>query len=325
LSKICWGACTDNHTTFVYTEVFGCGNIGEKFVESYLRSGVDIEKYPLHVFGYSSDLREISPSKGVVLVTPAAFRRKRMRVINSHSIKYAYKRGHAGTALFWLLIILTTKQDKIIHIDSDTILLRDLVSKIDSELDSGFNLVGPRRPYLSNTQKVEFKENSIDLVQTCIFGFRKSKINRKRKILHLYRMILGTYNPSGEKTLDFFDPVSLEILNSKQLPKYLEFDQVGGLNEFGSRENKYEGLNNFPTLRKIDVGSAFIHFSAVGTGVNVYKNPDNNIPLEYADYALDRYALYSQIFFNDSLGRDLSQYKNLIVGLQNHLKEQGFY
>ena len=132
-------------------------------------------------------------------------------------------------------------------------------------------------------------------------------------------MILGTYNPTGLKTLDFFDPVSQEILGVTGKPHYLDFDLVGGLNQLGSRQNAHAALNDFPTLRKIDVGESFIHFSAVGSGINVFKNPKNNVPHEYAEYALDRYALYSQIFFKNNLGRDISQYQELISGVENLL------
>lgn len=322
MKTACWGECKESHPTFVYTEVFGCGEVGKVFIESYVNSGVDLDQFPIHVFGYRADLQSIPEMYGVKKIQLKIFRKQAYRYINSHSIRYAYKRGHAGTALTWLLILLTSNSEKIIHIDSDTILLKDLVSSIDSRLNDGYDLVGPRRPYKNNAQGIVFDEGAPDLVQTCIFGFRPSLITLDRKFLENYRMILGTFNPTGVRTLDFFDPVSLEILSNSGRTFFLDFNQVGGLNSEGNRDNKYAKLNNFQTLRKIDVGESFIHFSAVGTGVNVYNNPNNRVPLEYAEYALDRFALYSKIFFGNDLGRDLTEYDVLIEGLERILGQK---
>lgn len=321
MKKCVADGCKQKHDIFVFTEVFGCGEIGEIFAQSYLRQNSELNDLPIHVFGYKNDLEKITSSPNIIKVRLKPFGLSGLKLINEYSIRYLYKRGHAGTAALWTYVIRESKQKYIIHIDSDTVLLGDIVNDLANELTNNeIDLIGPARPYKHNSQKIQFEDDSPDLVQTCIFGFNTEKIDTKRPMIEMFRMVLGTFSPIGRKILDFFDPVSLEILGNRGKIAFLNHDDVGGLNLLGSRRNKYPELNDFPTIRKIDVGDKFIHFSAVGTGINVFNNPKNSIPHEYAEYALDRYALYSTIFLDDDLKRDLSEYAGLIRGLKNLTK-----
>ena len=46
--------------------------------------------------------------------------------------------------------------------------------------------------------------------------------------------------------------------------------------------------------------------------MNIYNNKLVNMADSYKQYALDRYALYCKIFYNEDLGVDLSSYQVLI-------------
>ena len=308
---------------FVYTEIYGCGKIGKIMAKSYLESGIDFRKYPLNVFGYKSDLDLIPNSVGIQKINLRYFGLPRTRFINNYLLRFLYKTGHRGTAALWAAVIRYRKKGYLIHIDSDTILIGNVVQNIVDYIFMDISLIGPARPYLKNAQGVHFEIGARDLVQTCIFSFRIEPWMSQFPLKKLFKMILGTFDTKGRKILDFFDPVSMKILDDGGTIMHLDFNSVGGINNLGSRSNSHSELNDFNTLRKIDVGSDFIHFSAVGSGVNVYKNKKHNLPFEYAEYAMDRYALYSQIFFQDDLGRDLSQYSDLIEKFHTFLDESG--
>ena len=291
--------------------------------KSYLESGINLEKYPLNVFGYKSDLDLIPNNVGIKKINLGYFGLRETRFINNYALRFLYKRGHRGTAALWAAIIRYRKKGYLIHIDSDTILIGNVVQRIVDLISREISLVGPARPYLKNAQGVHFESGARDLVQTCIFSVRIEPWMSQFPLRKLFKMILGTFDEKGRKILDFFDPVSMKILDDGGTIMHLDFNSVGGINNLGSRRNSYSELNDFNTLRKIDVGSDFIHFSAVGSGVNVHTNKKHKLPFEYAEYAMDRYALYSQIFFEDDLGRDLTQYSDLIEKFQLFLNQSG--
>lgn len=306
-------------TPFIFTEVYGCGQLGRIMGSSYLTSGIDYMQYPLNIFGYKRDLREIPESPGLVKINLGLLGLSGTRIVNNLSLKQLFKRGHRGTAALWLAVIRRKKDGNVIHLDSDIILLGDVVNTILGHINNGAALVGSARPYKKNAQGIAFDDEYKDLVQTSAFAFQIQPWMRSIRLISMFRMILGTYDYKSRKILDFFDPLSMKILDNGGKIEYLDFNSVGGINRSGSRKNIYEKLNDFNTLRKIDVGSDMVHFSAVGSGINVYNNKRHKVPFEYASYALDRYALYSSIFFNDDLGRDLTEYSELISQFKSFL------
>ena len=121
----------------------------------------------------------------------------------------------------------------------------------------------------------------------------------------------------GHPVLDFFDPVSFNILKNGGKIFNLDFNEVGGCNKEGSRDNDYPDLNNMDTQYKIEFGSKMSHFSAVGSGMNFFNNPQttNSVPRSYRDYAIDRYAVFCRIFYNEDIGIDISKYNQLYEGI----------
>ena len=133
-------------------------------------------------------------------------------------------------------------------------------------------------------------------------------------------MIRGTYSPSGRSLLDFFDPISLDIVNRGGRVHFLDPDDVGGINAIGSRENKYASFNDFPTEFKMDFGSKLIHFSAAGSGMYYHANPkDLRVPESYRSYAIDRYALYCKAIYDENVGVDVARYNSLIAAIRERL------
>lgn len=152
-----------------------------------------------------------------------------------------------------------------------------------------------------------------DVVSTNCFAFNKEKIT-KYDFETITRMTQGTYNPLNHNVLDFFDPVSFDILKNGGKISNLDFNDVGGCNKEGSRDNCFKEYNNDSTPFKIEFGEKLVHFSGVGSGMNFYHNKVNSKGIEsYKEYCIDRYALFCKIFYDEDLGIDLSQYKKLLL------------
>jgi hypothetical protein len=309
---------------FVWTEVFNCGEIGAVAIKSFLYHHPHTK---VHVYGGPDDLYKIPDDPNVIKVTLLSglkidiaswFWRKfslGVPLVTREYIKKGFKRGHLGTARLWAYLILSRSESRMIHFDSDIVFLGNIISDIADKLNS-FDLVGPVRNYKNNPQNLEQFKHLSDVTQTCCFGFNKSKLN-EHSYQELVRMCLGSYNPKGHSVIDFFDPVMFEILGNGGGIDFLNHNEVGGCNIFGSRQNKYASINDYDTPFKIDFGERLIHFSAVGSGNNIYRNQVVSVPESYRKYALDRYALFVRIFYGRDIGIDLSAYAPLINSLKD--------
>jgi hypothetical protein len=310
-------------STFVWTEVYNCGEIGAVAIRSFLAHH---PQTVVHVYGETQDLLEIPDAPTVIKqVLPKgnsselkSFMWRRFgigrQVITGDYLQKGFSRGHLGTARLWAYLIQSRPESRMVHFDSDIVFLGDVVTEIVDRLDS-FSLVGPVRNYKNNPNKLDNVRHLADVTQTCCFGFDKSKIDT-HSYGELVRMCQGAFNPKGHPVIDFFDPVMFEILGNAGTISFLPHDEVGGCNLEGSRNNAYADVNDFETPFKIDFGSKLIHFSAVGSGVNIYRNRTVRIPDSYRQYALDRYALFSKVFFGLDIGEDLSAYDALVRRLQ---------
>ncbi|HSI22291.1 MAG TPA: hypothetical protein VK959_04645 [Methylophilaceae bacterium] len=310
--------------TFVWTEVFNCGEIGRIAMLSYLAHHNAV---PVHVYGYAEDLAEI-PDHPLVI-------KKSMRsgiwaqvqylawsklglgkpVLTESSLHKGFNRGHLGTARLWSYLIMTRSEKHMIHFDSDVIFLGSVVQDVLDRMNRGASLVGQVRCYKNNPNKRNDVRHLQDVTQTCCFGFDRNRVN-PHSYGELVRMCLGSYNPKGHPIIDFFDPVMFEILGNGGQTDFLPHDEVGGCNLEGNRCNAYTKVNDYDTPFKIDFGSKLIHFSAVGSGINIYRNKSVRMAESYRQYALDRYALFAQTFFNKDIGVDLSGYEELIKYLR---------
>lgn len=304
---------------FIWTEVFNCGEIGRVALDSYLAHHKNL---PVHVFGFSDDLSDIPdhpmirkltfPSGGVAHLRHLVWSQLGVGtpIMTEESLREGFNRGHLGTARLWAYLIQTRSERHMIHFDSDVIFLGPVIQDIIDRLQHA-SLVGPVRAYRNNLNKRDDVRHLADVTQTCCFGFERTKIDQ-HGFRDLVRMCQGSYNPRGHPVIDFFDPVMFEILGNRGHITFLSHDEVGGCNPQGSRQNAFAAVNDFDTPFKIDFGSKLIHFSAVGSGVNIYRNKAVRIPESYRQYAIDRYALFAKVFYGHDIGMDLSSYAPLI-------------
>lgn len=308
-----------NSAPFVWTEVFNCGEIGRIALLSYLAHHRDV---PVHVYGFAEDLVEIPdhplarkcimPSGGIAQLRHLVWRYLGVGapILPKEALQKGFLRGHLGTAMLWAYLIQARTETHMVHFDSDVIFLGPAVHDVLDRLQ-GASLVGQVRCYRNNPNKRDDVRHLPDLTQTCCFGFERAKISRHR-YWELVRMCQGNYNPKGHPVLDFFDPVMFEILGNGGKIGFLPHDEAGGCNLEGSRRNAFAEVNDFDTPFKIDFGSKLIHFSAVGSGMNIHRNKAVRMPDSYRHYALDRYALFAKVFLHRDIGVDLSAYDRLM-------------
>lgn len=308
---------------FIWTEVFNCGEIGRVALDSYLAHHKNL---PVHVFGFSDDLAEIPdhpmirkltfPSGGLAHLRHLVWSQLGVGtpIMTEESLRKGFNRGHLGTARLWAYLIQTRSERYMVHFDSDVIFLGPVVQDVVDRLGHA-SLVGPVRAYRNNPNKRDDVRHLADVTQTCCFGFERTKIDQ-HGFRDLVRMCQGRYNPKGHPVIDFFDPVMFEILGNGGDVDFLAHDAVGGCNLDGSRRNAYAEINDFDTPFKIDFGDQFIHFSAVGSGMNIHRHRAVRMPESYRRYALDRYALYAKIFLGRDIGIDMSGYDGLIKILE---------
>ena len=318
---------------YIWTEIYNCGKIGKIALESFHKYHPD---HIVHVYGFEQDFEYIANFPNVV---PVIIPRRNIywriynRFLNSRPgfagkihremLKEGFEKGHLGTAKLWAYIIQNRKEQFLLHFDSDTVFLGNIIDEMIAKSEQ-FDIVGPIRSYKNNPFNNPFFKQFEDVSATNCFLFNREKID-SFSFNVLASMCQGSYNPLGHKVIDFFDPVSFNILKNGGKIFFLDPDDVGACDANGERNNKFSAINNFDTPFKLDYGNKLIHFSAVGSGTNIYNNRSINISDSYKQYALDRYALYCKIFYNEDLGIDLSQYrllldffeKNVIPGLAN--------
>ena len=287
---------------FVFMEVVRCGEIGSVTLRSFFKY------HPgqiVHVFGLEDDRRSIAEFKDVIFHSLDKPEPQDTIWGNSKLQRYRFTRrarqiahnfdyGHLGTASLWAHIIQTCPEKFIIHFDSDVIFRAPALDDITSRLQNGYDIVGPPRAYKNNPNKRDDIRSLMDLTQTCFFGFNKDKVpNYSYKTLT--KMCQGLYNPDGFDMLDFFDPVARSIMKNDGQIFYLSPDDYGGWGREGTRTNKYPELNAI-----VDFGNKMSHFSAVGSGMNFYKNGGKikKVADDYVQYGLEKYAVYMKLFYN---------------------------
>lgn len=318
---------------YIWTEIYNCGKIGKIALESFQKYHPDLI---VHVYGFEKDFENIEKARNIVpVIIPKRnlYLRLYNRFINSkrgfagkihrEMLEDGFEKGHLGTAKLWAYIIQNRKEKFLVHFDSDTVFLGNIIDEMLGHSEQ-YDMVAPIRNYKNNPFKDPFYKQFEDVSATNCFLFKREKID-SFSFNVLASMCLGSYNPLGHKVIDFFDPVSFNILKNGGKIFFLDPDDVGACDANGERNNKFSAINNFDTPFKLDYGNKLIHFSAVGSGMNIYNNRSINISDSYKQYALDRYALYCKIFYNEDLGIDLSKYRllldfferNVIPGLTN--------
>jgi hypothetical protein len=216
--------------------------------------------------------------------------------------------GHQGTAILWTNILNNYKNSnkKLIHFDSDVIFIGNILDDIMIKLYNA-DLVGPIRSYKNNHNNRNDIRYLSDVCSTYCFGFNPSKISNTHDYDTLVNMVRGYHNPLGHPILDFFDPVSFDILKNKGTMLYIDYNLIGNMNIDGSKDNKYSKINNI-----FDVGDKIIHFSAIGSGINYIKLKEKglttNVPMGYIEAGLKSYNLFNYLVYNKQLE---SKYENL--------------
>jgi hypothetical protein len=270
---------------FVWTEAFNCGEILNPMLTSYIKHN----NLPIHVFGTQRDLDEVSVESELITLEKLDTKQK-FRSIEK-KIMSGYKKGHEGTAILWEYLIISRIEKIFIHLDSDTIFLdnviTDLVNAIENE---GYSIAGSRRPYKNRGYRKEGKDGlrlnqRPDCVNTDCFAFTTEYIRSFPKFW-LRRKIQGK-RISLKPVVDFFDPVTFEIIKKNGKIKYMDSPNDG-----------FSSLINY----KSKFMESRISFAAVGSGCNFYKNGHKGIPSGYSGFALSSYSLFAKEFLNKEIG-----------------------
>lgn len=278
-----YGAASEG--TFIFTEVYRCGKIGKIALDSFAKHHPGI---PVHIFGTPGDFSSLSKREGFEFHDISA----------EKVILQNFNYGHRGTASLWAKIIAERPEKYIIHFDSDVVVRGSVINDIQEKLTAGYALVGPRRNYQHNPNKRDDVRYLSDVVQTLFFGFDREYIT-KQELQTLALMCEGKFEPNGFPVIDFFDPISFDILRNGGTAFFLSPNDYGGLNEYGSRLNAFAEQNAM-----IDFGAKLAHFSAVGSGMNFYNRVTpipQSISPSYVQHAKERYAVYCKLFYNEDI------------------------
>jgi hypothetical protein len=274
-----------NEDVFIWTEAFNCGEILAPMLSSYVKH----HNLPIHVYGTQNDLDEVLVKSDLIVFEKLNKRYNAVSVLDK--ILKGYKNGHKGTAILWAYLIKTRSEKIFIHLDSDTIFLEDVVTDlIDAIMMQGYSIAGSRRAYKNRAYRKEGLDGKLlnlrpDAVNTDCFAFDTQYIN-KHPYFWLRRKILGR-RVSINPVVDFFDPITFEIIKKGGLIKYMDSPD-GGFNSFIDNDSKFI--------------KSRISFAAVGSGCNFYKNGHTGIPKGYSDFALASYSLFAFEFLQKNTG-----------------------
>ena len=309
--------------SFIWTECLGCPEIGSVAINSFLLTHHNLT---LNVFVYADDLPYLPKHNRIVyhtffdsskfLLFALKFQSRFSKVFQpSESLFRSYfKKGHKGTSLLWAYILKKYSFcDTLIHFDSDVVFIDNAIDRLLS-LSDEYDFIGQCRPYKNNLNN-DFVRSYPDLVQTCCFLFKPSLIPSIYRLSqrNLALAIQGRNKITGHSLLDFFDQLSYEALSCGARFYFMDVEDFGGFSPDGSRKSNFSSFNDYPTKYKIDVGRYLIHFSAVGSGYNIWKNSASSGSSEYDKYALDRFALFMKCFYPSIsfISSDIDQYAGL--------------
>lgn len=269
---------------FIFTEAYNCGIILRKCLESFFKYHPD---ETVNVFGTAKDFKELGKFKGV----------EYFELSEDLELKECFKHGHLGTAHIGARVIneFSAGHDFIVHFDSDVIFRRESMSLLYDGIEKGYSLIGPRRCYKNNMNNRKDLGELKDVTQTYFYAFDKTKIT-PRSFQELRQMIVGFYNPLNHPILDYFDPVSFDIISNGGEVLFLDVDDVGGLTESGTRDNALCELN-----KDMDFGAHLVHFAGVGSGMKFYHKGLESASSDYSSWAISRYALYSKTILSIEL------------------------
>jgi len=277
-----------NDDVFIFVIAYNCGKVLKKCIESFHEH----HDAKIHIFGTHKDFKEAGKHKN----------NEYIEMSSDNLIEDYFKQGHLGTSYVWTKVMSGEYGDytKIIQIDSDVVFREESLSDITTKFEEGYDLIGPRRAYKNiKTIPAHMNEEDIrkleDVVSTYFLGVNLEKIG-DYDFDTMHRMVAGYFNPAGHPVMDFFDPVSFDIINNGGKVYYLDYEDYGSCNDEGSFDNDDPKMNEL-----FDFGNKLIHFAGIGSGMNFFYNGNGNVPVTYTEWAKKRFALYMKVFYNEDI------------------------
>lgn len=133
---------------FVWTEAYNCGEILNPMLNSY----VTHHNIPINVYATSNDFKKINNLSPLItfhdLSTKSDFGNVEKKILKG------YKKGHKGTAELWSFLLRTRKERFFLHLDSDTIFLKNSITDLVQAVKYlDYSLAGSRRPYFNRNYR----------------------------------------------------------------------------------------------------------------------------------------------------------------------------
>lgn len=276
-----------NSNVFIWTEAYNCGELLNPFLSSYLEH----HHHAINVYGSNDDLDMISIKSALIKKCSLSASKQSEIIQTERRIIKGYEKGHVGTSILWAHLIKTRTEQYLLHLDADTIFLGDVISLFfEDNRYKNYKLMGSRRPYLNRTYRKKgidsfLLNRRLDVVNTDCFLFDRHYVSRWHTRL-LEKRIQGK-RTSLAPVVDFFDPISFEIMRKGGSVYYLDSPDLG-----------FHGVTNYDS----PIFERRINFAAVGSGINFYKNPMVKVAEGYRNFALSSYATYAKYLLDLDIG-----------------------
>jgi len=325
-------------THYIFTEIVNCGKIGRIALDSFHK----YHNYKVHIFGTKADFEWIIPNANNVFaevddeivrgfqkghVGTALIWERVIRNCEPHFVIHFDSDVVFRGNIIDFMIERSREYDIVGPIRNyhhnpnqrdDVRFLADLCQTCcilfnKRRISSRYIESNKRNPVPS--REILFSLSIHKIVQLCRMIIKERLFLRKSQLSILARMIHGTYNPFNFGVIDFFDPIMFHMIMNGARIFHLDPDEVGGFDKYGRRDNKYKEINDFPSPYKIDFGSKIAHFSCVGSGMNFYAHRDISkiVGDHYFQSAVDRYCLFSKIFYDEEMPDfDVGKYSSIV-------------
>lgn len=272
-----------NNSFHIFCIAHNCGEIAKKAIESFRKYHSD----EVTIYCTPKDFKSLKHIENINF----------FETVSDSAVSNSYQHGHMGTAYVWAKLISKQWQDcqYLIQFDSDVVFLENCIDEIKNKLLNGYDLIGPRRSYKNNPHNNPQYEEFQDVLSTYLIGINVNKVTQRD--FHTMQMMCGGFqNPLGHVVIDFFDPVSFDILHNGGKIFYLDKETYGSTDENGKKENSHGKMNLM-----MDYGSKIAHFAGIGSGMSFFNNGGGTVPQGYIDWSLKRYAMYVKLFYNRDL------------------------
>lgn len=278
----------EHEEVFVFTEIFGCAEVGKKAIESYFK----YHTHKLHIFGTSEDFEELGDLPQAADVVYVGM---------PDSLAQLFKTGHQGTArLFAQLFCIESKIDNVIHFDSDVIFKQECLSDIRSKFAEGYDIVGTRRCYLNNPAGIAVTADTPDAVSTYFWGMKRSVIPKGYTLDQITDMFHGKNIDLPWAVFDFADAITFHAIRNGAKVYFLDPVDFGGQYPNGKKSNPFVPNYEPDANLHLDAGLKLVHFGGAGSGCVAYKDPFGKNE-HYARWAVIRYALYCRLVLDKKI------------------------